>query len=125
MKRFLNSIQAKLFLIVASIVVITILFLVIINGVIFEAYYYYHIKNHHSEVLSETLGEDGWKFLDCYRIVNGEKMYEPIIAAFDENGMEHYFTYTKVYDRDPKTQTELVHINIYMYQRHWKKCVKN
>ncbi len=46
MKRFLNSIQAKLFLIVASIVVITILFLVIINGVIFEAYYYYHIKNH-------------------------------------------------------------------------------
>ena len=45
-KKILNSIQAKLFLIVASIVVITILFLVIINGVIFEAYYYYHIKNH-------------------------------------------------------------------------------
>ena len=62
---------------------------------------YNEIKNHHSEVLSETLGEDGWKFLDCY------------------------FTYTKVYDRDPKTQTELVHINIYMYKRHWKKCVKN
>lgn len=68
---------------------------------------YNEIKNHHSEVLSETLGEDGWKFLDCYRIVNGEKMYEPIIAAFDENGIEHYFTYTKVYDRDPKTQAEL------------------
>ena len=46
MKRVFNSIQAKLFFTVASVVIMTVLFLVIINGVVFEAYYYYHIKNH-------------------------------------------------------------------------------
>ena len=57
MKRVFNSIQAKLFFTVASVVIMTVLFLVIINGVVFEAYYYYHIKNHlissYEQVLSE------------------------------------------------------------------------
>ena len=46
MKKILNSIQAKLFFTVVSVVLMTILFLVIVNSVVFEAYYYYHIKNH-------------------------------------------------------------------------------
>ena len=58
MKKILNSIQAKLFFTVVSVVLMTILFLVIVNSVVFEAYYYYHIKNHlvssYEKIASET-----------------------------------------------------------------------
>ena len=58
MKKILNSIQAKLFFTVVSVVLMTILFLVIVNSVVFEAYYYYHIKNHlvssYEKIANET-----------------------------------------------------------------------
>ena len=63
MKKILNSIQAKLFFTVASVVLMTILFLVIVNSVVFEAYYYYHIKNHlissYEKIASETENRAG------------------------------------------------------------------